>query len=134
MLTAFAGSSCGPLVGARQSGFEHEYPTRAASARFTTSEKSSLIFRYDTLPGFHFKFGHGPGGKVYAQSMFFVDLFRPRWIRRVIERNVEFKAAEEFGKSCKFKESVDYAWVERHAAEEFRFFEERVDAIEAKAD
>src|SRR5437870_2912521 len=48
-LTAFVGSSCGPLVNARHSGFEHRCPTRSASAFLTRSEKSSLISVYTTL-------------------------------------------------------------------------------------
>src|SRR5262249_34882128 len=43
-LTAFVGSSWGPLVSARHSGFEQRLPTRDASALFTGSEKSSDIF------------------------------------------------------------------------------------------
>jgi hypothetical protein len=42
-LTAFAGSSCGPVVSARHSGFEQTAPARAAKMRFTSSVKSSRI-------------------------------------------------------------------------------------------
>jgi len=41
--TAFVGSSCGPLVSARQPGFEHRFPTREAKSLLTASEKSSPI-------------------------------------------------------------------------------------------
>jgi hypothetical protein len=42
-LTAFAGSSCGPVVSARHPGFEQTAPARAAKIRFTSSVKSSRI-------------------------------------------------------------------------------------------
>src|SRR5690348_7867355 len=42
-LTAFAGSLCGPLVGARHSGLEQTCPARDARILFIASEKSSLI-------------------------------------------------------------------------------------------
>ncbi len=42
ILTALSGRSCGPLVGFRQSGFEHLTPARLASNSLTDFVKSSL--------------------------------------------------------------------------------------------
>ena len=66
--------------------------------------------------------------------MFIIDLFRRKWIRKKIEASDDFKAAEKFVADFKIKEEVDYTWVERHALEEFRYCESRIDAIEGKAD
>jgi hypothetical protein len=66
--------------------------------------------------------------------MFIFDLFQPKWMRRIIERSETFQEAEMFGRNYEPKKNVDYSWVERHSADEFRFFESRVDTIEAKAD
>ncbi len=51
-IKALAGSSCGPLVNARQPGFEQRFPTRDASVRFTSSVKSiRIIPRIPRLAG-----------------------------------------------------------------------------------
>ena len=49
-IDGFFGSSCGPLVSARQKGFEHRFPTREAMTRLVASEKSSPITVHDNAP------------------------------------------------------------------------------------
>jgi hypothetical protein len=66
--------------------------------------------------------------------LFIIDLFRRNWVRKKIESSEDFKASEKFAADLKVKEEVDYGWVERHALEEFRLCESRIDKIESKAD
>ncbi len=66
--------------------------------------------------------------------MKFSEWFRGEGMRRQIERSSEFQDVERFGKEYTPKDNVDYSWVQRHAEEEFRRVEARVDTIDSKAD